>query len=64
MEIKIGNHSEGIKNYIGSLIEAGDPVERKEFNEVYKKLSEGRRKGLNARRAYKTLTKLKLVKFI
>ena len=60
----ISNHSERTKNYIRSLIEVGEPVEEKEFIETYKKLSEGRRKGFNARHSFKRLSKEKLVKFI
>jgi len=61
---EIGNHSEKIRNYIRSLIEVGEPVEEKEFIEIYKRLSEGRRKRFNARHSFKRLSKKKLVKFI
>lgn len=60
----INSHSEKVRNYLRSIIEVGEPVKRKEFIEIYKSLSSGRRKGFNANQTRKKLLKEKLVKFI
>lgn len=59
----INGHSEKVGNYLRSIIEDGDPVERKEFIEIYKSLSSGRKKSFNANQSRKQLSKEKLVKF-
>ena len=61
---ELGKHSEGVRNYLKSIIEVGEPVEEKEFIETYKKLSKGRRKGFNARHTFKIMSKEKLIKFV
>ncbi len=61
---ELEKHSEKIRNYLKSIIEADETVEEKEFIETYKKLSKGRRKGFNARHSFKELSKKKLIKFV
>lgn len=64
MEEKIiSGHSEKIGNYIRSIIDVGEPIERSEFIEIYKRLSSGRRKGFNAKKSYGQLSRKGLVKF-
>lgn len=46
-------HSEGVVNYIYSLIEIGDPIDEQEFKQTYKRLSTTTKgKNRNIRRAW------------
>lgn len=61
---EFGKHSKGIQNYIKSIIEVEEPVEKKEFIKTYMKLSKGRKKRVNAKHSFNKLSKEKLIKFV